>query len=52
MLLMTITFFNILLQVNVKDAQSILQKTITWTNKYGKKKQEWEKTCIECGMPL
>ncbi len=29
--------FNVLLQVSVKDAQSILQKTITWTNKYGKK---------------
>jgi hypothetical protein len=32
--------------VSVKDAQSILQKMITWTNKYGKMKQEWGKTCI------
>jgi hypothetical protein len=28
--------------VNVKEAQNGLQKTITWTKKYGKGRQEWE----------
>ncbi len=35
--------------MNVKNVQIFLQKTITWTKKYEKGKQEWEKTCIEVG---
>lgn len=33
--------------MNVKKIQIVLQKTITWTKKYEKGKQEWEKPCIE-----
>jgi len=36
--------------VNVKKAQSELQKTITWTKKSGKGRQEWEWACFESGM--
>jgi hypothetical protein len=39
------------MEVNVKDAQAILQKTITWIKKFGESRQEWEKACIECGLP-
>ncbi len=39
-----------LMQVDVKDAQAILQKTITRTKKSSKGRQEWEKVCIECGL--
>lgn len=35
--------------MNVKEIQIVLQKTITWTKKYEKENQEWEKTCIEVG---
>jgi hypothetical protein len=31
--------------VSLKDAQSTLQKTITWTKKLGKGRQEWEVAC-------
>jgi hypothetical protein len=30
--------------------QSALQKTITWTKKLGKGRQEWESTCKETGL--
>jgi hypothetical protein len=40
-----------LMEVNVKDAQATLQKTITWTKKFSEGRQEWEKACIECGLP-
>jgi hypothetical protein len=33
--------------VNVKATQIGLQNTITWTNKLGKGRQEWEYACIE-----
>jgi hypothetical protein len=36
------------MQVNVKDAQAVLQKTIKWTKKSTKGRQEWGKDCIEC----
>jgi hypothetical protein len=36
--------------VSVKNAQSTLQKTITWTKKSGRGRQEWEKACIEAGL--
>jgi hypothetical protein len=39
------------MEVNMKDAQATLQKTITWTKKFGEGRQEWEKACIECGLP-
>jgi hypothetical protein len=42
--------FKGLMQVDVKDAQVVLQKTITWTKKSSKGRQEWEKACIECGL--
>jgi len=41
-----------LMQVNVKDAQTTLQKTITWTKKFSRSRQEWKKACIECGLSL
>ncbi len=40
------------MQVNVKDAQTTLQKTITWTKKFSRSRQEWKKACIECGLSL
>jgi hypothetical protein len=43
-------FSKSLMQVNVKDAQVTLQKSITWTKKSSKGRQEWEKACIECGL--
>ncbi len=36
----------------MKDAQATLQKTITWTKKFGEGKQEWKKACIKCGLPF
>jgi hypothetical protein len=39
-----------LMQISVKDAQVVLQKTITWTKKSMKGRQEWGKDCIECVM--
>jgi hypothetical protein len=39
-------------QVNVKDVHVALQKMITlWIKKSEKGRQEWEKACIQCGMP-
>jgi hypothetical protein len=38
------------MQVNVKDAKVVLQKTITWTKKSMKGMQEWGKNGIECVM--
>ncbi len=35
------------MQVNAKDAQATLQKSITWTKKSNKGRQEWEKAYIE-----
>jgi hypothetical protein len=34
-------------QVSVKACQGNLQKIITWTNKSGKGRQEWERACVE-----
>ncbi len=39
-------------RVNVKATQRNLQKTITWTKKLGKGKQEWERACVERGLWL
>jgi hypothetical protein len=36
--------------VSVKEAQSGLQKIITWTKKFGKRKQKWEQPCSKSGM--
>jgi hypothetical protein len=36
--------------VIVKDAQTCLQKTITWTKKFEKGRQKQEKTCVESGL--
>jgi hypothetical protein len=36
--------------VGVKEVQSGLQKTITWTKKSRKKRQEWEWACFKSGM--
>lgn len=38
--------------VNVKDVQVGLQKTITWIKKSGKRKQEWERACMDSGQQL
>jgi hypothetical protein len=35
--------------MNVKIVQIVLQNAITWTKKYEKGKEEWEKTCIDVG---
>jgi len=44
--------FKGLVQVNVKDVHVALQKMITlWIKKSEKGRQEWEKACIQCGMP-
>jgi hypothetical protein len=43
-------FFIGLRKVSVKEVQSGLQKTITWTKKSGKGKQKWEWACFESGM--
>jgi len=42
--------FKGLMQVSVNDAQTTLQKIITWTKKFSRSRQEWEKVCIECGL--
>ena len=39
-------------EVNLKDAQAVLQKTITWTKKSTKRKHEWNVVCIEAGLPI
>jgi hypothetical protein len=39
-----------LILVNVKDVKTSLQKSITWTKKSRKWRQEWEKAYIESGM--
>ncbi len=52
MLLTMTRFSKSLMQVNAKDAQATLQKSITWTKKFNKGRQEWEKACIECGSLL
>jgi hypothetical protein len=44
------TFFVGLRKVSVKEVQSDLQKTITWTKRFGKGRQEWEWACSERGM--
>jgi hypothetical protein len=36
-------------EVYLKKAQSTFQKTITWTKKSSKGKQEWEATCRDVG---
>jgi hypothetical protein len=36
--------------VTMKDALASLQKTIIWTKKSGKGRQEWEWACVESGM--
>ncbi len=47
MLLTMTRFSKSLMQVNAKDAQATLQKSITWTKKSNKGRQEWEKAYIE-----
>ncbi len=37
-------------QVNVKVTQRNLRKTITWIKKLGKRRQEWERACVERGL--
>jgi hypothetical protein len=37
-------------KVSVKKAQGTLQKTIMWTKKSGKGRQEWAKACVEAGL--
>jgi len=39
-----------LINVSVKEVQSNLQKTISWTKRSGKRRQEWERACSESGM--
>jgi hypothetical protein len=37
-------------EVLLKDDQTSLQKTIIWTKKFGKGREEWDKACIEVGL--
>jgi DNA-binding PucR family transcriptional regulator len=37
--------------ISIKEARSILQKTITWTKKSSKGRQEWHKTRLDVGVP-
>jgi hypothetical protein len=39
-------------KVSIKDVQTSLQKTITWTKKIGKDKQEWAKACKDATFHL
>ncbi len=39
-------------QVSVKDAQSRIQKIITWTKKSKKERQEWRKLVFKAGCCL
>jgi hypothetical protein len=34
----------------VKDSQTALQKTITWTKNLRKGRQEWERACMDSGL--
>jgi hypothetical protein len=36
--------------ISIKEAQLVLQKTITWTKKSGKGRQEWHKACELVGV--
>ncbi|KAJ7552447.1 hypothetical protein O6H91_06G055400 [Diphasiastrum complanatum] len=36
--------------ISLKEAQSSLQQTITWTKKSRKGRQEWTKACIDSGL--
>ena len=38
-------------EVSLKDAQKSLQSCITWMKKSGKGRQEWDKACIDAGLP-
>ena len=38
-------------EVSLKDAQKSLQSCITWTKKSGKGCQEWDRACIDAGLP-
>ena len=38
-------------EVSLKDAQKSLQSCITWTKKSGKGRQEWDRACIDAGLP-
>jgi hypothetical protein len=42
----------IALYVSIKVAQGYLQKCITWPKKSRKGRQEWNKTCVNYGLPL
>ena len=38
-------------EVSLKNAHKSLQSCITWTKKLGKGRQEWDKACIDAGLP-
>ncbi len=40
-----------LFSISIKEAQFILQKTITWTKKSDKGCQKWQKACEQVGVP-
>jgi hypothetical protein len=37
-------------EVSLKEAQSTLQKTITWMKKLSKRREEWEVACHEVSL--
>jgi hypothetical protein len=41
----------LILEVSLKEVQSSLQKTITWTKKSKKGKAQWKESCIVIGLP-
>ncbi len=40
-----------LTSLSIKETQYILHKTITWTKKSGKGRQEWHKACMNSSVP-
>ncbi len=40
------------LEVSLKEVQSSLQKTITWTKTFRKGKVEWKESCFIVGLPI
>lgn len=37
-------------EISLEDAQAVLQKTITWTKKLNKGRQEWVKACLDASL--
>ena len=38
-------------EVSIAKAQGFLQNTVTWTKKSDKGRQEWDRACVDLGIP-